>query len=207
MNKEVRGTQGYANAVQEFILATLSIDFQELHKDFTAFIPKKKARVLDVGAGIGRDASVFTQMGHTVVAIEPCQAFRVAGKKLYESSNIQWINDSLPKLQLLGSEANQFDFVLASGVWHHLNQQEQQEALGRIAHLLSYQGIFALSLRHGLAGVGTHVFPINTQDTIQWASSLGLRILLCLENQASLMKHKKNVTWTRLILSKISVNS
>lgn len=58
MNDEVPGTEGYAQAMQKFIEATTAIGFTELHQDFLPFMPRKPSRVLDLGAGIGRDASL-----------------------------------------------------------------------------------------------------------------------------------------------------
>lgn len=199
---KVKGVKGYAKVTNKFIEATEKISFKELHKDFLPFIPKKPSWVLDLGAGIGRDALELADMGHKVAAVEPLKEFRDVAKKLYDSFNITWINDSLPKLKLL-DVPNQFDFILASGVWHHLDNEEQRSALLRVTELLNLNGIFAVSLRHGPAGSGTHIFPTNGEETIKWAEFYGLSKLLCLRNQPSLMKNKENVTWTRLVFTKI----
>jgi SAM-dependent methyltransferase len=198
----ILGTKGYADVTQKFIEATLAIDFMELHQDFLPFIPEKASRLLDLGAGIGRDASVFSKMGHSVVAVEPTEEFQIAGKKLYHSLTIEWIDDSLPRLSLLGNHANQFDFILASGVWHHLTNEEQFSAMLRIAQLLKLNGIFALTLRHGPPGAGTHIFPTSGKQTIKDAHHCGLTKVLCLENQPSLMKNKEKVSWTKLVFLK-----
>ncbi len=137
-------------------------------------------------------------MGHTVVAIEPLQAFRTAGIALYPVRGLTWINDALPALACLSDPAEQFDFILASGVWHHLDREEQEHALKRIAGLLRPGGIFALSLRNGPAGAGIHVFPTDGAETIKHAEHCGLNTLLVRENQPSLMQHKEQVSWTRL---------
>jgi SAM-dependent methyltransferase len=196
---EVSGTKGYTDAVQKFTEATLSIDFADLHRDFLSFIPVKPSRVLDAGAGIGRDASVFCGMGHAVTAAEPADELRMTGMELYASFDIRWVNDALPELVSLDGE---FDFILASGVWHHLNGEEQHQAMSGIAQLLSPGGVFALTLRNGPAGVGIHVFPTDGKQTIISAENAGLKTLLFLENQPSLMKHKENVRWTKLVFQK-----
>ncbi|MEM7343363.1 MAG: class I SAM-dependent methyltransferase [Chloroflexota bacterium] len=198
---QVKGTIGYSEATERFIEATRAIDFIKLHQPFIDFMPPKPGRVLDVGAGIGRDASVLAEMGHRVVAVEPTAAFRAAGQRLY-SPNIEWVNDVLPRLSVLGDRPNQFDFVLASAVWHHLDDEEQQAAMLRLSNLLRPKGVFVLSLRHGPAGVGTHVFPTDGQQTINYAEACGLILQLHLPNQPSLMKGKEAVTWTRLAFAK-----
>lgn len=196
---QVKGTKGYSEVTERFIEATIAIDFMELHQSIIEFIPTKPGRVLDVGAGIGRDASVLSEMGHIVVAVEPTADFRAAARRLYDSPNIEWVEDSLPMLSVLGNQPDQFDFVLASGVWHHLDDAEQQSAMLRIFKLLRLCGVFALSLRHGPAGAGTHVFPTCGQRTVEYAEACGFATLLHLPNQPSLLKGKESVTWTRLV--------
>lgn len=195
----VAGTKGYSGAVQKFTEATLAIDFADLHRDFMPFIPHKPSRILDAGAGIGRDASVFYGMGHDVTAAEPADALRIRAMELYATLDIRWLRDALPELKSLYGA---FDFILASGVWHHLNGEEQHQAMSRIAQLLSPGGVFALTLRSGPAGVGTRVFPTDGKQTIANAENSGLKTLLFLENQPSLMKHKENVCWTKLVFQK-----
>lgn len=200
--KKTSGTKGYIQVKQQFIDATLAIDFKDLHRDFLAYLPKKAGRILDVGAGIGRDAFVFSQMGHSVTAIEPIQEFRETGQQLYDSPFIRWLDDALPQLDELDTSDTPFDFILASGVWHHLNPKEQHLALQRIAELLTPDGIFALTLRNGPAGAGTHVFPTDGKQIVKEAAHYGLATLLFLENQPSLMKNKEQVTWTKLVFQK-----
>ena len=199
---QVNGTKGYSEVTERFIKATEAINFTELHQSIIEFIPTKPGRVLDVGAGIGRDASVLAEMGHMVVAVEPTVEFLAAARKLYDSPHIEWIDDSLPMLLKLGDQPDPFDFVLASAVWHHLDDAERQHAMVRISKLLCPQGVFALSLRHGPAGAGTHVFSTDGQRTAELAETCGLTTLLHLPNQPSLMKGKENVTWTRLAFVK-----
>lgn len=199
---EVLGTAGYAEAVQKFTEATVAIVFEELHRDFLSFIPQKRSNILDAGAGIGRDAAVLAGMGHAVTAVEPVEALRSAGKNLYGSSAIEWIDDALPELRMLQGRSGEFDFILVSGVWHHLDHQQQSVAMTTIAELLKSGGIFAVSLRNGPAVAGTHVFSTDGKRTIRQAKNLGQQTRLLLENQPSLMKNKENVYWTRLVFQK-----
>lgn len=199
---QVKGTEGYAAATERFMAATHGIAFQDLHQSILKFIPTDPSNVLDIGSGIGRDAAVLADMGHTVVAVEPTRKFLSVAQKLYGTS-IEWIHDSLPLLQSLGDRNEGFDFVLASAVWHHIDQNERRIALSRIADLLRPTGVFALSLRHGPAGVGTYIFPTDGQATVQDAERMNLKPLLVLGNQPSLVKGKQNVTWTRIVLQKV----
>ncbi|MEM7375476.1 MAG: class I SAM-dependent methyltransferase [Bacteroidota bacterium] len=199
---QLKGTIGYSEAVQSFVRATHAIPFEVLHQDFLAFIPLVKSLVVDIGAGIGRDAYELSLMGHTVIAIEPLEEFRTVGKNLYPSTNLIWMNDSLPHLRQVTKGKNNIDFVLCSGVWHHLEETEQVLAMTTISHILKPNGIFALSLRNGPTGVGTHIFSTDLGKTIQQARACGLLPLLEIENQPSLMKNKAQVRWSRLVLKK-----
>lgn len=199
---QVKGTIGYSNVVQKYVRATYEIPFEILHKEFLKFIPTEESLILDLGAGTGRDAFEFTLKGHSVLAIEPLDEFRIAGKDLHKSKNLKWIDDSLPTLKKLTEYENQVDFALSSGVWHHLDEIEQEQAIKRVAELLKQNGIFALSLRNGPAGVGTHIFPTNLQRTINQAEKYNLETLFEIDNQPSLMKNKEMVKWSRLVLKK-----
>ncbi len=202
---ETKGTKGYSSVIQKFIKASKSISFEVLHKDFLEFLPTKNSLILDIGAGIGRDAYELAIREYKVIAVEPLKEFRSEGQKNYTSNNLTWIDDSLPKLNQLDKYLNKFDFILASGIWHHLDRQEQKEAISRISKLLKPEGIFALSLRNGPSGAGTHTFPTNVKYTIEHAKPCNLIPLLILENQPSLLKNKENVKWSRIAFKKIKL--
>lgn len=201
--KQVEGTKGYANNLDKFVTATNQISFKVLHKDFLAFFPEPNSLILDAGAGIGRDAFELSKLGYDVVAVEPLSAFRKFGESTYPLSNIKWLDDAMPFLTQLEGLENSFDFILCSGVWHHLQQEEQSIALARLAELISPEGKIALTLRNGPAGVGTHVFPTNMNRTIEEAKRHGLQIIFKAAQQPSLLKGKTKVHWSKLVLKKV----
>ncbi len=57
------------------------VSFAEHHEPIKHLIRTHPACILDVGAGIGTDAAALAAMGHTVVAVEPVDALRVAGSR------------------------------------------------------------------------------------------------------------------------------
>lgn len=139
-------------------------------------------------------------MGHGVVAVEPlCDVLNTA-KTIHPSRNIEWRSDSLPRLESLGADS--FSFVLCHAVWQHLSGHERTQALERVFELLLPNGVFALALRHGPPGVGVHYFPSDVGETIDTAVSIGFTTLRKLENQASVISGKADVTWTRLAFRK-----
>lgn len=195
---DIPGSRGYNSSIEQFVRATNAVSFEELHEPFLELIPTSPCQILDVGAGVGRDASVLAGMGHEVFAVEPLLEFRIAGMTLHSASSIHWLDDSLPELATLGNNNEQFGFVLASAVWHHLNAAERGVAVSRLFSLLKPGGILALSLRNGPAGAGSHVFPTDPQCTISVAEKVGFEMIASVLNLPSLIAGKVDVTWSKL---------
>lgn len=195
--ERVPGTRGYSEAVGRFIELSESVDFERLHSCILDLVPLSPAKILDVGAGSGRDAAAFARLGHKVVAVEPMSEFIDAARRLHPSANIRWVEDSLPRLEQVSSYGC-FDFILCHGVWQHLDERARASALSRVSSLLRPGGVFALALRHGPAGQGTYYFPADAEQTMVDAAQCGLELVLIQRGQPSVMANKPNVTWTRL---------
>ncbi|MEM7561610.1 MAG: class I SAM-dependent methyltransferase [Pseudomonadota bacterium] len=198
----VAGTQGYEKSVRPFLEATRRLSFDVVCKDFIDFLPSAPTRILDAGAGIGQNAAALAKMGHTVVAVEPLQAFLTSAQAAYSHLPITWLQDSLPLIEKISAEENPFGFILVEAVWHHLNEDERACALSRLCRILGRNGSCAISLRNGPPGLGTHVFPTDATATVQQAQRLGLNCVLCRENLPSILPNKETVTWSRLVLQK-----
>lgn len=196
--KPVKGVTGYAAALDRFVLATERVSFAELHAPYLSLIPRTPSRILDLGAGAGRDAAMMASQGHKVTAVDPVPQFVKLARETYGEANVRWIVDSLPRLEKLHQLDGRVHFVLVSAVWHHLEDDERVSAMSRISELTAQGGIFALSLRNGPAGVGTHVFPTNSAETIELARSCGFEALVTSINQPSLIPGKFGVTWSKL---------
>jgi predicted SAM-dependent methyltransferase len=67
---------------------------------------------------------------------------------------VHWIEDGLPELSRVRAFGIQFEFILMSGVWMHLDGQERERSMPSIAELLRPSGVLALSLRHGTVPAG-----------------------------------------------------
>jgi RNA:NAD 2'-phosphotransferase (TPT1/KptA family) len=61
-------------------------------------------------------------MGHSVVAVEPVDELRAAGINFYKTSNVVWLDDSLPELCLVRARAETFGTVMITAVWMHLDE-------------------------------------------------------------------------------------
>lgn len=199
MSTNARGTEGYAQNARRLIEQWQNISFVDHHEPVLHLIPKRPSSVLDIGTGIGTDAAALAAMGHRVVAVEPVDAFRIAGMKLHSSSNIDWLDDSLPDLAILRSRAKTFDLVMLTAVWMHLDEQERRRAMPNICALLREHATVIMSLRHGPVSEGRRMFDVSAQETIELAEAHGLRPVLDLQTESVQPANRSTgVTWTRL---------
>nr|WP_296652427.1 class I SAM-dependent methyltransferase [Paraburkholderia sp.] len=203
MSINVSGTEGYAENAQSLIEQWRHISFAEHHAPIIHLVPVSPSCVLDVGAGIGTDAAAFAAMGHTVVAVEPVDALRVAGIRQHQSPRIEWLDDSLPDLATLRSRRKKFDFVMLSGVWMHLDEHERRRAMPNISALLCEGAMLVMSLRHGPVPEGRRMFDVSAIETIQLAKAHGLLTVLNVQTESFQSGNRRmGVTWSRLAFVK-----
>src|SRR5947209_12996690 len=101
MSAPISGTEGYAREADALIERYERISAAEAHQSVQHLIPLAPSRILDIGAGTGRDAAWFAANGHDVVAVEPTDELRAAAKRLHPCPNVEWLDDSLPDLSVL----------------------------------------------------------------------------------------------------------
>lgn len=203
MSISVSGTEGYAENAHPLIEQWQDISFEEHHQSIMHLIPTQPSCILDVGAGIGTDAAALAAMGHSVVAVEPVDALRVAGVRRHSSPRIEWLDDSLPDLAALRSRRKKFDFVMLSAVWMHLDENERRRAIPNVSALLCDGAVLVMSLRHGLVPEGRRMFDVSAEETIQLANSHGLRTVLNAQTESVQRGNRRmGVTWSRLAFVK-----
>lgn len=190
-------TAGYANEAPDLLKTYEKIPAEEVHRKVLHLIPKPSARLLDIGAGTGRDAAYFASLGHKVVAVEPVDEMREGGRKLHPSPTIEWLADGLPDLPLVRGRGETFDAVLMTAVWMHLDEAERVRAMRVVGPLVAPGGALILSLRHGPIPPGRRMFDVPAEETIAQAAREGLQ---CVVNTLtpSVQADKPGVTWTRL---------
>jgi 2-polyprenyl-3-methyl-5-hydroxy-6-metoxy-1,4-benzoquinol methylase len=198
----VRGTAGYEKFIDAFIEGSQALNFHQVCHAFLEWLPDKPGRILDAGAGAGQNAMALADMGHSVVAVEPMLEFINAARVRYANYSIVWHQDSLPNLTCLDENSEQFDFILADGVWHHLDETERASTLCRFASLLKVSGRCAISLRNGPPGMGALVFATDADCTIAQAKQFGLTCIMDIRDQPSIFSFKKDVFWARLVFEK-----
>jgi SAM-dependent methyltransferase len=191
------GTEGYADEAEALVQQYESILFADVHKHVLRLIPKPPARVLDIGAGTGRDAAGFADMGHIVTAVEPTAELRMRAIKLHPSPQIAWVDDSLPDLPVVSGWGETFDVVMLTAVWMHLDEQQRQRAMACVAALVRPGGVMSLSLRHGPVPAGRRMFDVMPTETIALAQTEGMTCVQQLIDGDSALK-RPGISWDRL---------
>lgn len=110
-NSDYHEIIGDNNATYHYILKAISKGIDQL--------PKKKARVLDVGCGVGTLAFYLAKKGHSVDAIDVstdaisiCNRYKVISK----FKNIKFVQGDLEDIKLKG----RYDFILCTEVIEHI---------------------------------------------------------------------------------------
>lgn len=170
----VAGTQGYGENAAALADQYESIAFADVHRDVAHLIPPAPARIADIGAGSGRDAAALARMGHAVVAAEPTPELRQEGQRRHALPNLVWTDDALPGLSGLREQGRQFDVIMLTAVWMHLDAAERTESMASLAALLAPQGRILMSLRHGPVPAGRRMFNVSAEETIALAAAHGL---------------------------------
>ena len=190
------GTEGYGETADERVEQYESLAFADVHRHMLHLFPTTPSRVIDIGAGTGRDAAAFAGMGHTVTAVEPTPELRSAARRLHGHLPITWIDDSLPDLDGVHALGQRYDLVMLTAVWMHLDESQRERAMGRVAALLDAGGLMSLSLRHGPVPAGRRMFEVSNAETRALAARHGL--LTVLESEGAALLGGPAVWWSGL---------
>jgi 2-polyprenyl-3-methyl-5-hydroxy-6-metoxy-1,4-benzoquinol methylase len=174
MTTRVSGTEGYGETAGERVKQYESIGFADVHRNMMHLFPTTPSRVIDIGAGTGRDAAGFADLGHTVTAVEPTPELLTEAQRLHPHPAITWINDSLPELERVHALGQHYDVVMLTAVWMHLDLAQRERAMARVAPLVQAGGMMGLSLRHGPVPPGRRMFDVSAQETRELAARYGL---------------------------------
>jgi SAM-dependent methyltransferase len=199
----VSGTEGYADEAEELFRLYESIPAADAHRAVLHLIPASPASVLDIGSGTGRDAAWFADLGHRVVAVEPTSAMRIPAMALHPSTQIEWLDDSLPDLALVRARGVSFDLVMLTAVWMHLDAAQRRQAMPNIAALVRPGGTVIMKVRHGPVPVGRRMFDITPEETIELARTQDLHSVLNVRTESSQEANRlAGVSWTNLAFVK-----
>lgn len=194
---------GYSAAAQGLIPHWLALESETCHAPVLHLLPSAPARIADIGAGIGNDAAWLAGKGHSVLAVEPVDAFREAGVFNHLSPDVVWVNDRLPDLTAIRAHRGTFDLVKLTAVWAHLDPDERTRAMPVLAALLAPGGRMIMSVRSGWSPSDRPVFPADNDRTIALAQAEGLPLIFRTEAESiQAINRAHGVTWTWLVFER-----
>ncbi|MCB4379578.1 class I SAM-dependent methyltransferase [Synechococcus sp. MU1644] len=174
-----------------------------IHAPWVHLFPEPPARILDIGAGTGRDAAWFASLGHSVLAVEPTDALREGAAKLHPEPEIEWMDDILPAIPNVMARGETYDLILMHAVWMHLTEAERADGMANLAQLLLPGGRIAMSQRHGPVPKGRRMFEISGEETITLAAQHGLTNLYHERAESIQAENRANqIEWTKLVFEK-----
>ncbi|WGW01762.1 methyltransferase domain-containing protein [Vibrio sp. YMD68] len=176
-----------------------SIEFESVHQSWQVYWPSSGGRVLDVGAGSGRDVRWFAQQGCSVVAVEPAKELRQLGI-LNSSPQVVWLDDSLPALTQTRKLSGPFDLILVSAVWMHLDSAQRAESLITLSKLLCVNGILVITLRHGCFKDDREENAVSVEEIEQLTRTSELTICSVVDSTDTL--NRDEVFWQTVVLVK-----
>jgi len=185
----------------------LSKTFEQVHQHclehFTSVLSKQDARILDLGAGSGRDSKYLAEQGAInnvhITAIEPAQTLAELGKQHTQGLNVNWLQDSLPDLKAVTKQEISFDLILLSAVWMHIPDSQRERSLRKLANLLKPGGKLIISLRHGPSGDEREMFAVSSELLIKRAKVFGLSPVLVTDFNKDIIG-RETVTWQTVVL-------
>ncbi len=173
-----------------------SVGFEDVHPELIEYFSSPPGKILDIGAGSGRDAAWLQKVGYEVIAVEPSEEMRIAGQR--KNQNVIWIDDKLPHLKKISADNGAFDAILISGVFMFLDKCDQQNSLKRLKQLLKTGGRMFLLVRFGSAEPERGLYDIDKKDLLNLIASEGFKVLE--ENHAEDQFQRENVNWYSLTL-------
>ena len=196
-------TSGYAEQAPAMLQRYESASSERVHADFLDWFPRGPSRVLDIGAGTGRDAAYFASQGHGVLAVEPVAEMREGAQRLHPEPEVEWLDDSLPDLTTLMARGERFELIMMSAVWMHLTVEERAEGMANVAQLMSPGARLFMTLRHGPVPEGRRMFEVTGDETIALAARNGLTSLYQARSPSvGAANIALGVEWTKLVFEK-----
>lgn len=176
-----------------------SVSFEDVHSDLIEWLPKPGSKILDVGAGSGRDAYWLAKKGYYITAVEPSKALRAEGIKLHSHPNLNWVDDSLPDLHRVIESNIKFELILLSAVLMFLPPKMQKCSLSILPKLLKPKGRVALTIRFGPSEPQRGLYSASENDLRKLVASIRkFQILSWNESRDTL--GRENIRWASVVL-------
>ncbi|WP_246480821.1 class I SAM-dependent methyltransferase [Motiliproteus sediminis] len=191
----------YEVQARELLAQYDSLSFESIHGEWMPFLPNRVEKVLDIGAGSGRDARWFADRSARVVAVEPCAEFRKLAQGKSTSAPIEWSSSSLPSLVNI---SGRFDMILVSAVLMHIPASSLREVFHRLNELLGVNGLLVVTLRHGPSPRGRTMVEHDDQSIITAAIKEGIGLVAVRKSEDFLSRHE--VKWSTFVMKSLDAD-
>lgn len=145
MNEYITTKNSYEKSSRIFIEQwqdTNRIDSGKI-ETFISLIPPK-AKILDVGAGFGKDVHYLCQKGFDCIGIDFCDGFIEQSKQLYDDVTICKMN-----FLTIDFAENSFDALWSRGALFHISKKDFRRVIQKLSTILRSEGIFYIQLIEG----------------------------------------------------------
>jgi SAM-dependent methyltransferase len=161
------GTCGYGTLFGRLVDEHADVDGEARLAD--ALVPRR-ARILDVGSGMGRVAASLRRRGHDVVATEPDAELRAQSQRTFPDLAV------LPHEALaMPDDVRGFDLVVVVGnVMVYLAEDTERAVLSRLAAALAPRGRILAGFDLVLSKPGARAYP--AEEFTADVAAAGLRV-------------------------------
>ncbi len=116
-------------------------NYNEILNETAKHISKYKyAKVLDIGAGTGNLTNIASKIGYNIVGVEPNIKMRKIASEKYP--DIKFIPGTFLSLPI---ENNSIDAIISSYAFHHLTDDEKEEAVILFKNKLKKDGVMVIA--------------------------------------------------------------
>jgi SAM-dependent methyltransferase len=182
---------------EAYVANTKNVDMADVHDRFVRHLPNG-GRVLDVGAGAGRDSQAFLAQGFDVVAVEPSPKL---ASHLRGIVGLKVVERRAEEIE----EAESYDGIWACASLLHLDDERLDIAMSCLRRSLKPGGIIYVSFgtrrREGRDSGGRFFHDMSDDDLVFLVKRHGLKPLESWHSDSKLMD-ANNVDWNNLIARK-----
>jgi len=169
----------YDRNAESLALRYDSLRFDTVHRTLLPYLPSPPAKILDIGAGSGRDAIALAEMGFRVTAVEPAARMLRQARHSAGDARIEWVDDQLPALKSLAGRESAYAFILCSAVLMHLDKAELLQSFTTMRRLLTPKGALGFTVRSLWSGDAKELFHSHpTENLVDDAAAAGLTPVL-----------------------------
>ena len=141
MDPVKKTVHSYNKFAKNYVESTFDTILQYQLTQFTSFLKGKK--VLDAGAGSGRDSLYLKEEGLTVSAID------ISPEIVKEAKKKTKVNIKEMDIRKLDFKDKSFDGIWCSASFIHIPKKDAEKALNELNRVLKENGVLYLGLREG----------------------------------------------------------